>query len=212
MSLIEANHWRDVVGWRWPHFQPQELACRGQPGKDSLKVSTELLDKLEALRTQLGRPMTINSGYRTPEYNATLPGSAKDSQHTRGTAVDISMVGHDPAEFYEAAKAVGFKGFGFYPEPHNNFMHIDLGPARTWGNPRAWGINPAKPLYKSRTLAGSAMTGLGAVGGTVQEAGYMLQSVSDYAEIIKIVCVVLMLVGIGMTIYARWDDSRKGRR
>ena len=68
-----------------------------------------------------------------------------------------------------------------------------------------------KPLYKSKTLAGSAMTGLGAVGGTVQEAGYMLQAVSDYAEIIKFVCVALMLAGIALTVYARVSDNKRGR-
>jgi zinc D-Ala-D-Ala carboxypeptidase len=210
---IEANHWRDVIGWRWPHFKPQELACRGEPGKNSIKVSVELLDKLEALRSAIGRPLQINSGYRSPGYNSTLEGAASKSEHVQGRAVDISMTGHDPAEFYDAARSVGFRGFGFYPEPRNNFMHLDIGAARTWGNPKPWGIDPrkAKPLYKSKTLAGSAMSSVGLAGGAVQEAGYMLQSLSDYAEIIKIVCIVLTLAGIALTVWARISESRRDR-
>ena len=51
-----------------------------------------------------------------------------------GAAFDIAMMNHDPHVFEEAARAVGFLGFGFYREPRNNFMHIDLGPKRTWGS------------------------------------------------------------------------------
>ena len=41
------------------------------------------------------------------------------------------MANHDPEAFEAAARAVGFRGFGFYPR--SGFIHIDLGPARNWG-------------------------------------------------------------------------------
>ena len=41
------------------------------------------------------------------------------------------MANHDPEAFEAAARAVGFRGFGFYPR--SGFIHIDLGPARSWG-------------------------------------------------------------------------------
>ena len=41
------------------------------------------------------------------------------------------MANHDPVAFEAAAREVGFLGFGFYPR--SGFMHIDLGPARVWG-------------------------------------------------------------------------------
>jgi zinc D-Ala-D-Ala carboxypeptidase len=53
------------------------------------------------------------------------------SKHMDGTAFDIAMSNHDPVAFEAAAREVGFLGFGFYPR--SGFMHIDLGPARQWG-------------------------------------------------------------------------------
>jgi uncharacterized protein YcbK (DUF882 family) len=50
-----------------------------------------------------------------------------------GTAFDIAMSNHEPATFAATARAVGFLGFGTYPR--SGFMHIDLGPARSWGEP-----------------------------------------------------------------------------
>ena len=42
------------------------------------------------------------------------------------------MANHAPVTFEAAAREVGFLGFGFYPR--SGFMHIDLGPAREWGD------------------------------------------------------------------------------
>ena len=48
-----------------------------------------------------------------------------------GAAFDIAMSNHDPVAFEAAAREVGFLGFGFYPS--SGFIHVDLGPARHWG-------------------------------------------------------------------------------
>ena len=124
------NNWRDfpMERWRWPNFSPEEMACRGT-GK--LLIHEPSLDMLQALRELLGVPMLVNSAYRTPQYNATLPGAAKNSQHLVGRAYDISMLNHDPARFIGAAEQVGFTGIGTYPG--SNFVHIDTGPKRRWG-------------------------------------------------------------------------------
>ncbi len=44
---------------------------------------------LQPLRTAWGRPLVINSGYRSPELNAAV-GGVPDSQHVRGEAADIA--------------------------------------------------------------------------------------------------------------------------
>lgn len=147
MDFITAADFRDVAAaqWRWPNFRPAEFACRGEPGRGSLLVATALLDRLQALRIAMGRPMVVTSGYRSPGYNATLPGAAPNSTHVQGLAADISMGNFlgDELLFYKQARLIGFTGFGFYPEYRNVFMHLDLGPARFWGDPKPWGINPA---------------------------------------------------------------------
>lgn len=45
---------------------------------------------LEPLRKFYGRPITINSGYRSPELNSAV-GGAKNSYHLYGRAADIPM-------------------------------------------------------------------------------------------------------------------------
>lgn len=131
-SLREYKHWNQVPpeNWRWPNFSPQEIACRGT-GK--IRVNAQALDKLQHLRTKLGKPLILNSAYRSPEHNAKVKG-AKNSRHMQGDAFDVSMTNQNPVEFLAAAKEVGFTGLGFYPEARNNFIHIDTGPARTWGD------------------------------------------------------------------------------
>lgn len=146
MEWIEASHFRDVCPgqWKWTNFRPSEFACRGEPGQGSVKIAVALLDKLQALRDVVGRPMVVTSGYRSPGYNRTLPGAAAHSLHVQGTAVDISMGNFlsEEAEFHRQAKRIGFTGFGFYPEYRNIFMHLDLGPPRWWGDPKPWSIAP----------------------------------------------------------------------
>ena len=41
--------------------------------------------------------------------------------------------GADTPSVFRFVSAVGFLGFGFYPR--SGFMHIDLGPARSWRDP-----------------------------------------------------------------------------
>lgn len=207
MAFIEAKHWRDLPpgSWRWPNFTPQELACRGT-GK--IKISTVLMDKLQALRATVG-PLHINSGYRSPEYNATLPGAVKDSQHTHGTAVDISMAGHDPLTVYETAKGLGFLGFGFYPEPRNNFMHLDVGAARWWGNPVPWGIDPKKQVKKIARRSGVGMSAVGFAGETAQQIAYQAQLVSDVSDWIRIGAAVVGGIGLLLLLWSNLQTKEK---
>lgn len=80
-----------------PHFHIGEFAC-----KDGNAVPAHLLSNvralsvnLEVIRAQLGAPIIINSGYRTPAYNK-LVGGAVASQHLLANAVDIVVKGCSP--------------------------------------------------------------------------------------------------------------------
>ena len=55
----------------------------------------------------------------------------KASKHLEGIAFDIAMANHDSEAFEAAAREVGFRGLGLYPR--SGFIHVDLGPARSWG-------------------------------------------------------------------------------
>jgi zinc D-Ala-D-Ala carboxypeptidase len=218
------RHFRDVPDtlWRWPNFSPAEIACRGT---GALKLHPEALDKLQALRDRLGKPLILRSAYRSPEHNRAVDGAPR-SKHMDGTAFDIAMGNHDPVAFEAAARAVGFLGFGYYPR--SGFMHIDLGPARVWGAPfpaRAVAFAPETPpareaLAESRTLRGTGAAGVATVGaGGVEVAQEMLVEVQGailpllpYLDTLRWVFIALALAGIAVAVWARVDDWKRGRR
>ena len=114
--------------WGWPNFSPQEVASKGE---GELLIDPGSMDKLQALRTALGKPLLITSAYRSAAHNKRV-GGATHSQHRLGKAFDIRMENQNPAAFEKAALEVGFTGFGHYPK--SGFTHIDTGPARCWND------------------------------------------------------------------------------
>jgi zinc D-Ala-D-Ala carboxypeptidase len=66
---------------------------------------TRLAQGMEEVRALLGKPITITSGYRSPEVNKAV-GSRPTSQHTTGNACDfICPVYGDPAKIVAAIVA-----------------------------------------------------------------------------------------------------------
>ena len=218
------QNWKNVPQrtWHWPNFSPAEIACRGT-GK--LLVNEDALNRLQELRVTLGKPLIVNSAYRSPEHNRKV-GGAKASKHLEGSAFDISMANHDPASFIAAARKAGFKGIGTYPR--SNFIHIDTGPARAWGEPfpaRATPFAPDQPparehLADSRTLKGSGAAGIGTIGAdgvevmqqALAEAQDAILPLLPYLDGLRWIFVALALAGIAVTIHARLDDWKRGRR
>ena len=76
------------------HFRVYEFAC--SDGSDVVFVSQALADILENIRVHFGKPVHINSGYRTVSYNKTVSGSSSTSQHCNGLAADIRVEGVSP--------------------------------------------------------------------------------------------------------------------
>ncbi len=82
-----------------------------------------------------GKKFLINSGYRSPAYNAKQDGAAKNSMHMSGLALDVDMtrfgnITEFRNTFIEYASQEGIGGIGTY----NSFIHIDIGPRRIWGS------------------------------------------------------------------------------
>lgn len=102
------------------NFKLYEFECKD--GNHEVKVHLELIEKLQKLRDLVGKPIKINSGYRTKEYNAKIGGSPK-SQHVEGTAVDLALpTGISVDKFADYAEKVGFRGIGKYPWG----IHVDV--------------------------------------------------------------------------------------
>lgn len=113
------------------NFNLKEFECT-HPDHNHVQVDENLVDKLQKLREILGVPLIINSAYRCPERNRQV-GGAKNSQHLKGTAVDISLETIDLPidELEDLADSLGFDGIGKY----NTFIHLDVrGYKARWDN------------------------------------------------------------------------------
>lgn len=131
-------------GKRWPNLVPSELACKcgGKYCEGSYYHDPRFLDRLQAMRNGVGKPLIINSGHRCERWNTVQKGS-KSSRH-KTIAADISTDGHDRQELLVEALAAGFTGIGF----GLRFLHVDTRktPAR-WdygaASRKAWGLEAA---------------------------------------------------------------------
>ena len=203
MTKIYAN-WKDypMSEWRWPSFSPQEIACRGT-GK--LMVVPDALDKLQALRDLVGKPMIVNSGYRSPEHNRAV-GGAKNSMHMKGIAFDVRMDNHNPAEYIAAARSVGFTAIGTYPR--QNFVHVDArGSAASWGKPfpkrAATPDFVAETPREANTVAGDgeARGVLVGAGGAVAASGGVLSAVGKLDPTVQALTIGGLLVALAALAY-----------
>ena len=111
-------------------FKVREFRCRD--GSDEILISDRLVELLQKLRSHFGKPVILNSAYRTQTHNASVGGSPK-SQHLLGNAADIVIEGVSPLE---TAQYVEFLqptsgGIGVY----QTFTHVDVRTGRSrWDN------------------------------------------------------------------------------
>lgn len=126
-----------VEGRLVDNFSLEEMMCRD----GSLILTPEAVDhaqRLQKFRLWYNRHMTVNSWYRSPDYNKHIGGAPK-SKHMECIATDIAL----PYEFnaFSAQRKREFianmlmkwqelcfndglgGGFGYYPK--SNFVHMD---------------------------------------------------------------------------------------
>jgi hypothetical protein len=112
--------------------------------------------------------------------------------------------------------------------PRSGFMHIDLGPARSWGErfPKrsiafAAETPPAREvLAESRTLKGGGAAGVATVGAAGVEVAQQVIAETQgavlplvpYLDNLRWVFIAVALGGIAVSIYARLDDWKRGQR
>jgi uncharacterized protein YcbK (DUF882 family) len=99
-------------------------------------VDPSLLDLLHriVMKIRTSEPISIISGYRSPETNAALRritrGVAKNSLHMEGRAIDIRIPGCRTEEIRQLAIGLHSGGVGYYPD--SDFVHLDTGPVKVW--------------------------------------------------------------------------------
>lgn len=102
-------------------------------GSDS-RVDPAIYTIATRMAASLGTTITCNSGYRDRARNDACDG-ASNSKHMYGKAMDLRYIGssnEDKRRMLVAAIESGAQGIGLY----NSFIHIDLGPKRTWNRPQ----------------------------------------------------------------------------
>lgn len=103
------------------HFKVKEFACRD--GSQVVFIDDCLISILDILRNQVGKPVIITSGYRTPEWNKKREG-AKYSYHMRGMAADIRVNGMSAKELANKLNEIVPDECGIIV--YSNWVHFDV--------------------------------------------------------------------------------------
>lgn len=117
-----------MIDWsRYPNFSENEFrcACCGEA-----RMNPTFLARLQWLRTRVGLPLTITSGYRCPDYNARVSSTGRNGPHTTGCAADIACL--DQRKLIACASYDDFPGLGV----GRTFTHLDT--LTTHPRPNVW--------------------------------------------------------------------------
>ena len=146
LSFDCTNAGKQLLGvdyWVEGEYVPDALAEINQALRDYrtdevYPIATNLLDLLYYLGRRLDTDcrFELTSGYRSRETNAMLheldSGVAANSLHMKGQAADITLPGRPLRKVYETALAMRLGGVGYYPDPDDDFVHVDVGRVRRW--------------------------------------------------------------------------------
>lgn len=114
------------------NFTKEEFDCNCNCGVCEMPINVyhniiKVANQLQVLRNELKKPIHINSGWRSVEYNESI-GGVKSSQHILGKAADISVKGLSPLEVYKTIERLIKNGdmlqggLGLY----DSFVHYDI--------------------------------------------------------------------------------------
>ena len=102
-------------------------------------IDPMVLDRLFLLQSEVGgsEPFQVICGYRSPDTNAALrrasDGVAEHSLHMQGRALDVRLPGLATAQLAALARRQASGGVGYYRV--SDFVHLDTGRVRIWGDP-----------------------------------------------------------------------------
>ena len=118
------NNPRDIL--LTTHFRLSEFlrAEDPMPAPWVLDNLYRLANRLQVMRDVLGKPILVNSGYRTEAHNHEVGGSKK-SMHLSGMAADIVVPGVPAAEVQRIFRNWS-GGMGCYM----HYTHVDIRPYR----------------------------------------------------------------------------------
>lgn len=125
---------------RIKYFEGREFDDPTAPGSGAAMMDWAFVSRLDALRRIWGRPLLINSGYRSLEHNISV-GGVKDSAHMRGLAADIRCDGiTDCIRLVLFSALNGFNRFGI--DLNGHYIHLDCD--MSLPSPAVWFYNVPK--------------------------------------------------------------------
>lgn len=135
-ETVKATYWEAGSGYVKDALAALNKALRDGRTGDVHPMDPRLLDLMTAVNARVGSgaPIEVICGYRSPQTNAMLAAKsgevAKHSLHMDGKAVDIRVKGVELRHLQKAAAGLQQGGVGLYPV--SNFVHVDVGPVRSW--------------------------------------------------------------------------------
>lgn len=99
------------------------------PTPEAAENLKQLVDKvLDPLRDAYGKPIRVNSGYRSPALNKAVKGS-KTSQHVKGQAADITGGSkQENKKLFELAQELNLPYCQLIDEKNFSWVHISYDP------------------------------------------------------------------------------------
>jgi len=111
------------------NFYLDEFQCKdlSDINEEVFNNLLELADNMQLIRDYLGASITVNSGYRSPNYNKVI-GGASGSKHKLGQACDFTVKGMTPEQVADRVEelikdsTILQGGLGRY----DTFTHYDI--------------------------------------------------------------------------------------
>lgn len=115
--------------FRWSEFTHSDTAVAlgidNVPGDYEKANIVRVARKLERVRRSFGRPISINSGFRSRLLNSNIPNSSPSSYHIDGRAVDIRVDHYDKTTKSELVSLLeAEEPVEIYTSKSDSYVHV----------------------------------------------------------------------------------------
>jgi len=107
------------------NFSYDELACRC--GCGTCEIKQPIIDVMQEIRNQLGKPLFVSSGYRCKNHPVEAMKPQGPGEHNAGYAVDIICHGQVALFVLNAALLLGVTRIGLHHKGRASGRYIHLG-------------------------------------------------------------------------------------
>ncbi len=135
-EYLDLTYWRDGAYLAEP-LTDFDYLLRDRRTNQIGNIFRSVFDQLFWLSQALGGETAFGviSGFRSLKtnemLNKTSEGVATNSLHTYGMAIDVRVPGIASARVWRIAAELSMGGVGLYRS--SDFVHLDVGPVRSWG-------------------------------------------------------------------------------